>query len=206
MLKKVKDIMYQTVVEKDADELVKHLGNKEAILSYVEKNKIPERKSTYEMLYETLLEKLDDEQAEKLYTKKFHFVERRKLSVLWEEFEDVKKEERTREELEKVKRKLAKIHQLQSSLLTKEETLKEKQVALQKELGITPTECVQQPEKEIKKETKLQEKVQPTQEDAVNALFNEAQSFGETPIIDPNLREEPPTNVDNVEDEIYKGF
>ena len=251
MLKKAigitKDMMYQTVVEKDAEVLVKHLGNKEAIVSYVEQNKIPERKSSYEMLYEVMLEKLDDERAEILYRKKFHFVERRKLSVLWESFADFDKEVKIQRKMDVIERRLEKIQRLKASLPEKEKALQEEHQRLVEQLGIRTEvppvqldepsvekqeseavhevapqilkeeskeeqkeEIIVEPKEEIKEEIKEEVAVveendspQLTQEQAVEALLKEQALFGDTPVYDPNVREEAPTDV---EDPIYKNF
>lgn len=208
MIGKAKDMAYETVVQKDAEVLAKNLGNKEAIVSYLEKNKIPERKGAYEMLYGALIEKLDDEFAEKLFAKKFFFVERQKLSVLWEEFADANAEIRLQEVLEKVEKRLAKIDRVKNSLEVKEQQLQAERADILTQLG-QPTQS--DAPKEV--QPVVQEKVQPVvqeevqevqevQEQNLEALYQEAQLFGQNMQFDPNIREEVPKE----EDEIMKNF
>lgn len=224
MIGKAKDIAYETVVQKDAAVLANNLGNKEAIVSYLEKNKIPERKGAYEMLYGALIEKLDDESAEKLFAKKFFFVERQKLSVLWEEFADANAEIRLRDEFEKLEKRLAKIARLKDSFSTKEQQLQIKRAEILAQLG-QPTVTEQATEEKVsqKEEEKKEEKKEPThaveaaddvtktndvtqesQEEILEGLYQEAQLFGSNVQFDPNLREEGPPQEPT--DTIMKNF
>ena len=220
MLEKAKDAIYESVVEKDAEELSKLIGNQKAIENYVEKNKIPDRSSSYQLLYDALIEKLDDEKAKKLFESQFYFVKRKKISVLWESFEEQKqKEEKAaqerqyRERLVQIDDKLAKINRVELTLKERKATFTEEKNNILTKLGepIKPTSLektkeVVKEEIPIKKETIKEEvpvqQVEPSQDEIAEALLKESQLFGDQPSFDPNMREEAP----DIQDEIMRGF
>lgn len=118
MLNRVKDLAYKGIVKVEAEALVERLGNKEAIIAYLggeEKStvKIPDRKSAYELLYECLMERLDEEDAVKLLQKRDLFILRKKVSILWENFED---------------KQLLRTQQKELEVLLEEQTTKQRQL------------------------------------------------------------------------------
>lgn len=137
MFVQTKDFFYKFLVEKDAENLKERLGSKEKIVSYLggekpEETRIPNRKSAYALLYETLVEILEDQDAKTLIENREFFIIKRRMDVLWTAFEYKEKLREKEKECaalnerkQKIEKRLEKTAKLKSSFTVMETNLNE---------------------------------------------------------------------------------
>lgn len=188
MISGLKDLAYRGLVKGEAKELANRIGNKERIISYLGGEKpeditIPNRKSSYQMLYESLIEQLDDEDAIKLSNKKDLFILKKKVSILWEDFEDreeAKEKEKILERKTELIKKIEKTKRIEKKIKEVQEKSLEEINLIDEKLGIQNkkenTSNVYDIKKENKKANKEENEVKKDAEDILFGDGNENQN------------------------------